>query len=140
MSAIWSAGCAAGLFFDLVFPHPASPAGNWRRRIDGSPHARDAIDELDGVSLPGFSPRLVAFPAGSFPPAGGRGAGSRITARCRRIDGSQPAARSGLEMNATRFLIAAYVATWLIHGGYILSLVRRFRQLRQQMKELGKQK
>jgi len=43
-------------------------------------------------------------------------------------------------MNATRFLIAAYVATWLIHGGYILSLVRRFRQLRQQMKELGKQK
>jgi len=43
-------------------------------------------------------------------------------------------------MNATKFLIAAYVATWLIHGGYILSLVRRFRKLRQQVKELGKQK
>jgi CcmD family protein len=42
-------------------------------------------------------------------------------------------------MNAIKFLIAAYAATWLIHGGYILSLVRRFGKLRQQMKELGKE-
>jgi CcmD family protein len=42
-------------------------------------------------------------------------------------------------MNALKFLIAAYVATWLIHGCYIASLVRRFAKLRQQMKELGKQ-
>jgi CcmD family protein len=43
-------------------------------------------------------------------------------------------------MNAVKFLIAAYVATWLIHGCYIASLVRRFRILQQQMKELGKEK
>ena len=43
-------------------------------------------------------------------------------------------------MNAIKFLIAAYLATWLIHGGYIASLVRRFAKLQQQMKELGKEK
>jgi CcmD family protein len=43
-------------------------------------------------------------------------------------------------MNAIKFLIAAYVATWLIHGCYIASLVRRFRKFELQMKELGKQK
>jgi CcmD family protein len=42
-------------------------------------------------------------------------------------------------MNALKFLIAAYAATWLIHGGYIASLVVRFGKLRQQMKELGKE-
>jgi len=42
-------------------------------------------------------------------------------------------------MNALKFLIAAYAATWLIHGCYILSLVRRFRKFEQQLKELGKQ-
>jgi CcmD family protein len=43
-------------------------------------------------------------------------------------------------MNAVKFLIAAYVATWLIHGVYLASLVRRFARLRQQAKELGKWK
>ena len=43
-------------------------------------------------------------------------------------------------MNAIKYLVAAYVATWLIHGCYIASLVRRWRKLEQQMKELGKQK
>ena len=62
-----------------------------------------------------------------------------MTAGRRRIDGSQPAARSELGMNAIKFLIAAYAATWLIHGCYIASLVRRFRKLQQQLKELGKQ-
>ena len=42
-------------------------------------------------------------------------------------------------MNAMKFLIAAYVATWLIHGCYIASLVRRFRKLHEQMKEWGKE-
>jgi CcmD family protein len=41
-------------------------------------------------------------------------------------------------MNATRYLYAAYIATWLIHGVYIGSLVRRYRALRQRMKDLGK--
>jgi CcmD family protein len=41
-------------------------------------------------------------------------------------------------MNSTRFLYAAYLATWTIHLVYIATLVRRFSRLRQQMKELGK--
>ena len=43
-------------------------------------------------------------------------------------------------MNAMKFLIAAYVATWLIHGVYITTLVSRFSKLRQQLRELGKGK
>jgi CcmD family protein len=41
-------------------------------------------------------------------------------------------------MNSIKFLYAAYIATWLIHGFYIGSLVRRYRRLRRQMKDLGK--
>lgn len=43
-------------------------------------------------------------------------------------------------MNAVRFLIAAYVATWVIHGVYLGSLVRRFGRLRRELKEIGKGK
>ena len=43
-------------------------------------------------------------------------------------------------MNAIKFLIAAYVATWVIHGFYIGTLVTRFTRLREQMKELGRGK
>ena len=43
-------------------------------------------------------------------------------------------------MNSTKFLFAAYLATWVIHASYIGSLVRRFKHLRQQMKEMGKGK
>lgn len=41
-------------------------------------------------------------------------------------------------MNAVKFLFAAYVATWVIHGLYLGTLVRRFSNLRQQLRELGK--
>lgn len=41
-------------------------------------------------------------------------------------------------MNSVKFLYAAYVATWLIHGLYLGSLVRRYNRLRQQRKDLGK--
>jgi CcmD family protein len=41
-------------------------------------------------------------------------------------------------MNSIKFLYAAYIATWLIHGFYIGSLVRRYRRLRRQMRDLGK--
>jgi CcmD family protein len=40
-------------------------------------------------------------------------------------------------MSAFRFLVAAYVATWVIHGFYIGTLVSRFRRIRQRMRELG---
>jgi CcmD family protein len=43
-------------------------------------------------------------------------------------------------MNAVRFLFAAYVATWVIHLFYIGTLVRRFGKLRQQLRELGRDK
>ena len=43
-------------------------------------------------------------------------------------------------MNAIKFLIAAYVATWLIHGFYLGTLVRRFHRLREELKDLGKGK
>jgi hypothetical protein len=39
-------------------------------------------------------------------------------------------------MNAFKFLVAAYVATWLIHGFYVGTLMSRFRRLRQTMREL----
>jgi CcmD family protein len=41
-------------------------------------------------------------------------------------------------MNAVKFLFAAYIATWVIHGVYLGSLVRRFGKLRRELKELGK--
>ena len=41
-------------------------------------------------------------------------------------------------MNASKFLYAAYVATWLIHALYLGSLVGRYNSLRQQLKDLGK--
>ena len=43
-------------------------------------------------------------------------------------------------MNSVKFLFAAYIATWLIHGFYIGTLVRRFSKLRDQMKELNRGK
>lgn len=43
-------------------------------------------------------------------------------------------------MNAIKFLFAAYIATWLIHGFYVGTLIHRFSRLRQQLKEMGKGK
>jgi CcmD family protein len=43
-------------------------------------------------------------------------------------------------MNAIKFLFAAYIATWVIHGAYLASLVRRFGKLRRELKEVGKEK
>lgn len=42
-------------------------------------------------------------------------------------------------MNAVKFLFAAYIATWVIHAFYLGTIARRFKRLRQQMKELGKE-
>ena len=43
-------------------------------------------------------------------------------------------------MKNAGFLFAAYIATWLIHGSYLVNLVRRFGRLRRQFRELGKGK
>jgi len=42
-------------------------------------------------------------------------------------------------MNAIKFLFAAYIATWLIHAVYIGTLLARFKRLRGELKDLGKQ-
>jgi CcmD family protein len=41
-------------------------------------------------------------------------------------------------MNSVKFLYAAYIATWAIHGIYIGSLVRRYNSLRKKIKDFGK--
>jgi CcmD family protein len=41
-------------------------------------------------------------------------------------------------MNSIRYLYAAYIATWTIHALYLGSLVRRYKRIKQQLKELGK--
>jgi len=41
-------------------------------------------------------------------------------------------------MNAVKFMFAAYIATWLIHGIYLGTVVRRFKKLQSQLKDLGK--
>jgi len=41
-------------------------------------------------------------------------------------------------MNAVKFLVAAYVATWVIHIFYLGTIARRFSKLRQQLRDLGK--
>ncbi|HTU41016.1 MAG TPA: CcmD family protein [Candidatus Aquilonibacter sp.] len=41
-------------------------------------------------------------------------------------------------MNSIKFLYAAYIATWVIQGLYIVSLLSRWRNLRRRMSELGK--
>lgn len=41
-------------------------------------------------------------------------------------------------MNSIKFLYAAYIATWMIHGLYLGSLVRRYNRVRQQRKDLRK--
>lgn len=43
-------------------------------------------------------------------------------------------------MNAVKFLFAAYIATWVIHGAYLGSLVRRFSRLRKEFEELHRSK
>jgi hypothetical protein len=41
-------------------------------------------------------------------------------------------------MNSIKYLYAAYIATWAIHGLYLSSIARRYRRQRQRMKELRK--
>jgi CcmD family protein len=41
-------------------------------------------------------------------------------------------------MNAIKYLFAAYIVTWLVHGIYLGSLVRRFSRLRRELAEVHK--
>jgi CcmD family protein len=41
-------------------------------------------------------------------------------------------------MNSIKYLYAAYIATWLIHGLYVGSLIRRYQRLRRRLAQVGK--
>jgi len=41
-------------------------------------------------------------------------------------------------MNSLHYLYAAYVATWAIHGGYLVILVRKYSRIRREMEKLRK--
>ena len=41
-------------------------------------------------------------------------------------------------MNAVRYLYAAYIATWAIHGGYLFILARKYSRIRKEMERLKK--
>lgn len=43
-------------------------------------------------------------------------------------------------MNAIKFMFAAYIATWVIHGVYLGTIVSRSSKLRQQFHDFGKRK
>ena len=43
-------------------------------------------------------------------------------------------------MKSHAFLYAAYIATWVIHIGYLGTLVRRYSRLKQEIKELERLK
>jgi CcmD family protein len=42
-------------------------------------------------------------------------------------------------MNSLKFLYAAYIATWLIHGLYLLSIARRYKRVHERRKGADKQ-
>ena len=41
-------------------------------------------------------------------------------------------------MKSNPYLLAAYVATWLIHIGYLTTLVTRYSRVRREIEELRK--
>jgi CcmD family protein len=41
-------------------------------------------------------------------------------------------------MNSVHYLYAAYIATWAIHGGYLVILVRKYSRIRREMEKLRK--
>jgi CcmD family protein len=41
-------------------------------------------------------------------------------------------------MNSMRYLYAAYIATWAIHGTYLTILARQYSRIRREMEKLKK--
>jgi len=41
-------------------------------------------------------------------------------------------------VNSIKFLFAAYIATWVIHGTYLATIVRRFGRLKKELEDLDK--
>lgn len=43
-------------------------------------------------------------------------------------------------MNSIHYLYAAYIATWAIHGAYLVILARRYSRIRRDMERLKNRK
>lgn len=43
-----------------------------------------------------------------------------------------------MNTNAMHYLYAAYIATWAIHGTYLVILVRKYKRIRREMEKLRK--
>ncbi len=41
-------------------------------------------------------------------------------------------------MNSMHYLYAAYIATWAIHGGYLVILAHKYKKVRREMEGLKK--
>lgn len=41
-------------------------------------------------------------------------------------------------MNSMHYLYAAYIVTWVIHGGYLVILARKYSRVRKEMESLRK--
>jgi len=41
-------------------------------------------------------------------------------------------------MNASPYLVAAYAVTWIIHIGYLTTIVRRYARLKREAEQLKK--
>ena len=118
-----------GLLFHLVFPHPASPASHRRRRLHRSTHAPCSADQLGGVLLLCFPGLLVALSAGGFAQGSGRNPSFGSHARTPHF--------AHREILMT-YLYAAYIATWVIHIGYLTTIFRSYARLKSEVEELAK--
>ena len=83
------------------------------------------LDELAGVPVLRVSGVLVALPPGNCEARSGRSPGPRIPERAK-------------ERHSMNFLYAAYGATWAIHILYLITVVRRYSRLKQEVDELKK--
>src|SRR5437870_4740047 len=62
----WGTRCAASLLLDSDIPYSASAASDWWRRVDRSPDAARAVDQLVCIPVPGRTALLVTLPPGIY--------------------------------------------------------------------------
>src|SRR5208337_2954215 len=118
-------GRAHCLYVDPLVSHPASFTGHgrWRELRSRSRHAARLFLEPAGVHLRGNRSDGASLPAADVGRKSGSHTRSSSVARRRTMTG--PVA-----------LKAAYIVTWVVLLGYLGSLLRRFRRVREEMKDL----
>src|SRR5208337_1288411 len=118
-------GRAHRLHVDPLVSHPASFTSHGRRRElwPRSSHAARVLLESAGVYLRRNRSDGAAISAAGV--GGTRGSHTRSRSAARRRTMTGPVA-----------LKAAYIVTWVVLLGYLGSLLRRFRRVREEMKDL----